>query len=659
MPHATGWRWILTVTLFVSLFDGLRLAAAEESKPFLHRLFTDHVVLQRGVPIPVWGWTTPGATVKVTLNHQSATAQAGTNGKWIARLPAEVAGGPFELEVTGPNAVTVHDVLIGDVWICSGQSNMEMGIQQVNNPDAEIADARRPQIRLFTVPHKTSFHPIETVDSQWLVCSPETVKKDGWGGFSAVGYFFGRALQEDLQVPIGLIHTSWGGTIAEAWTSGDRLLDMDDFADAVREIRKQDEAANSTVPLPQRIQKWWANNDPGSQGDTWAIPSLDTGSWKSMKLPALWEEAGLPDYDGVVWFRKAVELPADWDGKAAVLHLGPIDDNDTTYINGQQVGSTDGYNIDRKYDVKPSILKAGRNLIAIRVLDTGGGGGIYGKATDLRLIRTDNPSTSVDLAGDWKYAASASLKKTAPFPDRLDNNPNVVTVLYNGMIAPLIPFGIKGAIWYQGESNAGRAAQYRTLLATLIEDWRSRFEVGPFPFFVVQLANFMAAKPEPGESAWAELREAQVFGAARAGNSGVALAIDIGDAQDIHPKNKQEVGRRLALAARAIAYHESIPYSGPVYRELEIKGHRAVVHFDHVHGGLTVHDGPKLKGFAIAGADKHFVWADAVVEGDTVVLSAPSIAQPAHVRYDWADNPDGNLYNQAGLPTVPFRTDAP
>lgn len=634
-----------------------RASAAEEVKPFLHRLFTDHVVLQRGVPVPVWGWTTPGAAVTVTLNHQSASATAGVDGKWLARLPEAVAGGPFELEVSGPSSVTVHDVLIGDVWVCSGQSNMEMGIQQVNNPEAEIADAHRPQIRLFTVPHKTSFHPVETLDSQWLVCSPETVKKDGWGGFSAVGYFFGRALQEDLQVPIGLIHTSWGGTIAEAWTSGDRLLGMPDFADAVREIRQQDQSANSDTPMAQKMKKWWADNDPGTRGETWAVPSLDVATWKSMKLPTLWEHAGLPDYDGVVWFRKEIELPADWEGKAAILRLGPIDDNDTTYINGQPVGSTEGYNIAREYRLKPSVLKAGRNVIAVRVLDTGGGGGIYGKANDLKLIRADNPSVSIELAGDWRYTASASLKQTTPYPQRLDNNPNVVTVLYNGMIAPLIPFGIKGAIWYQGESNAGRAQQYRTLLATLIEDWRNRFEVGPFPFFVVQLANFMAAHPQPSESAWAELREAQVLGAQRAGNSGVALAIDIGDAQDIHPKNKQEVGRRLALAARAIAYHESIPYSGPVYRSLGIDGNRAILHFDHLNGGLVVHDGAKLKGFAIAGADKRFVWADATISGETVILSAPAVNPPVYVRYNWADNPDGNLYNQAGLPAVPFRTD--
>ena len=647
------------LALLLLLVGIARADAAEESQPFLHPLFTDHVVLQRGVPIPVWGWTTPGATVTVTLHQQTATATAGANGKWLARLPEAEAGGPYELEVVGPGSATVHDVLIGDVWICSGQSNMEMGIQQVNNPEAEIADARRPQIRLFTVPHKTSFHPIETVNSQWLVCSPVTVKKDGWGGFSAVGYFFGRALQEDLQVPIGLIHTSWGGTIAEAWTSGDRLLDMPDFADAVREIRQQDQPANSGISMSERIEKWWMDSDPGTRGGSWATPSLDVGDWKSMKLPTLWEDAGLPEYDGVVWFRREIELPADWEGKAAILHLGPIDDDDTTFMNGQKVGATEGYNIDRKYEVKPTVLKAGRNVIAVRVLDTGGGGGIYGKVLDMQLVQAGNPSASISLAGDWRYMASAPLKQTAPFPQRLNNNPNVVTVLYNGMIAPLIPFGIKGAIWYQGESNAGRAAQYRALLATLIEDWRNRFEVGPFPFFVVQLANFMAAHPQPGESAWAELREAQVLGAQRAGNAGFALAIDIGDAQDIHPKNKQEVGRRLALAARAIAYHESIPYSGPIYRSVEINGERANVHFDHLDGGLVAHDGPKLKGFAIAGADKHFVWADATISGDSVILSAPSINQPVFVRYDWADNPDGNLYNQAGLPAVPFRTDGP
>lgn len=649
-------RWVGALFFSLLLRVSPELEAQIPDRPFLQTLFTDHVVLQRNRRIPVWGWTTPGATVTVRLNGKSASAHAGPDGKWLARLPSMTAGGPYELVVAGPQSVTVHDVLVGDVWVCSGQSNMEMGIKNVNNAEQEVSQANHPQIRLFSVPHNIAFQPSDSLPSQWLVCTPETIANGGWGGFSAVGYFFGRALQEDLNVPIGLIHTSWGGTIAEAWTSGDKLLGMPDFAGAVNDLRQQTEN-DSPAAHAARIEKWWQNNDPGSQGATWAVASANDADWKSMNLPTHWEDAGLPDYDGVVWFRKEVTLPADWEGEEAQLHLGPIDDADTTFVNGQRVGAKDAYNEDRSYRIPAGVLKAGRNVIAVRVLDTGGGGGIYGQRDQLRLERANHPDGAISLAGDWKYNASASLKQTKPFPQSISGNPNIVTVLYNGMIAPLLPYAIKGAIWYQGESNAGRARQYRALLPTLIEDWRARFDCGAFPFFIVQLANFMAAKPEPVESAWAELREAQTIAAKTAAPAGIALAIDIGDAADIHPKNKQEVGRRLALAARAIAYHESIAYSGPTFRSATIAGNSITIHFDHVDGGLEAKGDGKLKGFAIAGGDKKFVWADAALKGGAVVVSAPSIANPAFVRYDWADNPDGNLYNKAGLPAVPFRTD--
>ncbi len=655
--------WLGAVT--VSLLGPISVtvtAANAAGHPFLQTLFTDHVVLQRNRPIPIWGWTKPGASVTVELDGKVALAMAGLDGKWIARLPEMPAGGPYEIAVKGPETVILHDVLIGDVWICSGQSNMEMGIKNVNDADQEVTKAKYPQIRLFTVPQQVSAHPVDTLSSQWLVCTPENITKGVWGGFSAVGYFFGRALHEDLQVPIGLIHTSWGGTIAEAWTSGDKLLGNPEFSQAVNQLRDLD-SNNGPEAHAGRVAKWWTENDPGSLGETWAAVSTNAtpidAVWKTMKLPTHWENAGLPDFDGVVWFRKEIVLPADWEGKEAMLHLGPIDDMDTSYVNGQAVGSMGAANEERHYKIPAGLLKGGTNVVAVRVLDTAGAGGIYGQADQLKLERAGNSDGAISLAGEWKYFPSVSLAQARPFPKAFDGNPNVVTVLYNGMIAPLVPYGIRGAIWYQGESNADRARQYQSLLPMLIEDWRDRFESGRFPFFIVQLANFMEAHPEPTESAWAELREAQFNVAKVAAPAGIASAIDIGDAGDIHPKNKQEVGRRLSLAARAIAYGESIPYSGPTFKAFGISDYGITVAFDHLDGGLEVKGGGKLKGFAIAGTDKKFVWADARIDGDTVVVSSPSVTKPAYVRYDWADNPDGNLYNKAGLPAFPFRTDLP
>jgi len=640
-------------TVFALLTFCLALShsiAAE--KPLVHPLFADHMVLQRDLAAPVWGWTDPGREIRVSLAGKSGTARADDSGRWQVKLGPFSAGGPHILRIEGPQTVVIQDVLIGDVWICSGQSNMEWGMWGVNNSPQEIAAADHPQLRLFTVPKKIATRPEEVPGGQWQVCSPQTV-----AGFSAVGYFFGRDLQKAIDVPIGLIHTSWGGTVAEAWTSAEAMETMDDFKPAVAQFRERAEAMESgNDKYEEQLSQWWRENDPGSAADkNWADPGLDAADWKTMNLPVGWEQAGLPDFDGVVWFRTEFDLPESAAGKEATLSLGPIDDIDTTWINGIQVGGGTVWNQPRVYKIPAGALKAGRNVVAIRVLDTGGGGGVIGQAEQLKIEPT--AGQSISLAGAWRYKVSAALADTKPAPQRLDNNPNVTTVLYNGMIAPLVPFGVKGAIWYQGESNAGRPAQYRTLLPTMIRDWRTRFGVGDFPFFIVQLANFMGVQQQPVESGWAELREAQLLTALNDPHCGLAVAIDIGEANDIHPKNKQDVGARLALAARGIAYGESIEYSGPEFKSMEVAGGKARLRFIHVGGGLVAKGGEPLKGFAIAGADKRFLFADAKIDGDTVVVSSPDVAEPVAVRYGWANNPVCNLYNKAGLPASPFRTD--
>ncbi len=629
-------------------------------RPFLHPLFSDDMVLQRRVRFPVWGWTTPGATVTVQLQGKSSTAVADAQGKWMARLGPFEAGGPYTLNISGPQSVTLNNVLIGDVWLASGQSNMEMGLTKVSNADEEVARANYPMIRLYTVPKVIAATPQSTIKGRWQICSPASVAAGGWGGFSAVAYFFGRRLHQELNVPIGLIHSSWGGTVAEGWVSAEALSTMPDFVPAIKALEKTmaEPAGGGPVDIEKRMDEWWKKNDPGSAtAPGWAAPSIDTTEWKAVKVPQAWEDSGLPGYDGVVWFRKTFELPAEWMGRDLVLNLGPIDDRDTTFVNGTRVGAMNQYDAPRSYKISASLLKPGANTIAVRVLDTGGAGGFWGTPDQMKIAPADASGAPVSLAGEWSYRPSVSIEKTEAPPQFTSNDLGLVLARYNGMIAPLLPFAIKGAIWYQGESNVGRAAQYKQVMATLIRDWRARFGVGDFPFLIVQLANFMNRREVPTDSEWARLREAQLYVSRNVPRSGLAVIIDVGEAKDIHPKDKQDVGNRLALEALRVAYDKKLESSGPIYRSMKVEGDRVRLSFDHTDGGLVAKDGDRLIGFAIAGEDRRFVWADAVIKGKEVVVSSPEVKKPVAVRYGWADNPACNLYNREGLPASPFRTD--
>lgn len=635
----------------------------------LSPMFGDHMVLQREVRAPIWGWAAPGQKVSVRVLapdnvptqapdkffSQPVVATADRDGKWMARLREMPAGGPWQVVVEAGETVTLSDVYFGDVWICSGQSNMEQGIGVSQNPVEEIAAADHPRLRLMTVPKTVAFSPQSTHGGTWAVCTPESVAKGGWGGFSAVAYYFGRQLLQDVDVPIGLVSTCWGGTVAEAWTSAEALSAMKEFRPAIQQVRAAAQnLAREMETQKVRMEAWFKWNDPGtSESPPWQSPDLDESMWKPAAVPGAWESAGLPDFDGLVWYRAEFVLTESQAAGGATLSLGAIDDADTTFVNGVEVGNTSVWDAPRSYSIGGSVLKRGRNVVAIRVLDTGGAGGLTGPAEALFVELADG--RRVPLEG-WKVRVAKPLARCSPVPVQLGNNPNIATVLYNGMIAPVAPFAIKGAIWYQGESNAGRAYQYRELLPTLIKDWRSRFGVGDFPFLIVSLANYMKRQPEPSEDWWAELREAQAMTAARFKNVGLAIAIDIGDADDIHPKNKQDVGKRLALQARRLAYGQTLAYSGPVYRSMKVVGNTIELSFDCAFNGLVAR-GDRLKGFAIAGADRKFVWADARIEGDRIVVSSPQVAKPVAVRYAWAANPDCNLYNGAGLPAVPFRTD--
>ena len=625
--------------------------------PHLPRLFGDNMVLQRDKPVAVWGWADGGEKITVQFNRQSKTTKADKRGHWMIHLDAESAGGPFQLTVKGKSSVTMSNVLVGEVWICSGQSNMEMPIEgwgKINNYQAEIADADYPSIRHFKVPNTVSAVPKDTLSGgDWKVCSRETA-----GEFSATAYFFARELYRKLHVPIGLINTSWGGTHVETWTSRGAFEKSGEFKTMIASWPSGSDPAAADSQRKEDLRKVVAGLQgglpaAGEEGQYKNESYTGDTHWASMKLPGLWEQAGLglENLDGVVWFRKTIEVSADDAGKPAILDLAKIDDADDTYVNGVKVGSTQGYNDVRHYTIPAGVLKAGKNVLAIRVLDTSGGGGIYGEPGELTITIAGK---AYSLAGNWLFRiVSFSFNRTVG-PN------NAPTLLFNAMINPLIPYTIKGAIWYQGETNAGRAWQYRKAFPLLITDWRERWGLGDFPFYFVELSSWNANNGNSVQgSSWAELREAQAMTLSLP-NTGMAVTTDIGNATDIHPKDKQDVGWRLAAIALNNCYGQQGEYSGPVYQSMKAEGARIVLTFTHVGAGLTARDKyGYLKGFEIAGADQQWHYARAVVEGNQVVVWQDGVAAPVAVRYGWADDAgEGNFFNKEGFPASPFRTDS-
>jgi sialate O-acetylesterase len=629
-----------------------------QSKILLPSVFSDNMVLQQKTNAAIWGKATAGKAVKITVSWNKINYGTITDasGNWKIKVATPGYGGPYTITISDGELLVLNNVLIGDVWICSGQSNMEMplaGWGKILNNEKEIAEAKFPNIRLLQADHITSNSPIndaKVANGGWQECSPKYIAE-----FSSTAYFFAHEVYEKTKIPIGLIHTSWGGTIAEAWTSAESLKKMTDFSAAVDKIQKS--AKNpSTISYEEKVQNWVktiTEKDSGYQAGQAKWASAETTNWKNMTLPTLWEDAALKNFDGIVWFTKKITLPENWKTNGVKLNLGTIDDNDITFVNGVKVGETVGYNVGRSYVIPANLLKDGENTITVRVFDSGGGGGVYGEAKDLNL--TNNKTEKISLAGDWKYKVGLDFKNVEAKPYEEDG-PNRPTVLYNAMIHPYLQFSIKGAIWYQGESNADRAYQYRELFPVMIKDWRQKWGQGDFPFYFVQLANFMQVDNAPVESAWAELREAQqkTLGLP---NTGMATIIDIGDAKDIHPKNKQEVGRRLALIALAKTYGQKINYSGPVYQSSKVEGKQIRLTLGNTENGLKSADGAALSGFAIAGVDKKFYWAKATIQGNQIVVSSDQVANPVAVRYAWGNNPVANMTSNDGLPASPFRTD--
>lgn len=640
----------------------LILAGVVRAEVRLPSIIGDNMVLQRGMKVRIWGTANSGEHVTVTFDKSSANAVADAQGRWEVWLGPLKSGGPSELIVKGDNVLTIKNVLVGEVWICSGQSNMEWPLSNTDNATETVAQAKFPEIRLFTVEKKTATSPLTDVKGHWVVTTPEEAAH-----FSAVGYFFGRELHQHLKAPIGLIHTSWGGTPAEAWTSHEGLLSSPEL----KPILDRYESSLNALPATKEayakaLAKWEEENlyvDRENKGEAlgYADPNTSTSDWSRMDLPKQFEAAGLA-IDGAVWFRKVVEIPEMWADRELILNLTAIDDYDITYFNGTKVGSIgretpDSYQVPRMYRVPASLVRPGMNVIAVRVFDRAGEGG-FGSAGEMSLRSTATINYAISLRGSWEYKIEQALEpKHVDWGSRPEpvgaSNQNSPSVLYNAMLAPLVPFTIRGAIWYQGESNAGRAYQYRTLFPIMIRDWRRAWG-RVFPFYFVQLANWRPRKEQPDESDWAELREAQAM-TLREPQTGMAVAIDIGG-EDLHPRNKLDVGHRLAAWALADVYGEKVVPSGPLFDRFSVDGDKVKIKFKHGLGLKTIDGGP-VKGFAIAGADRKFVWAEARIEGETVVVWSPSISKPVAVRYGWADNPSVNLYNKAGLPASPFRTD--
>lgn len=617
----------------------------------LPKVFGDNMVLQRGQPIPVWGEAKPGTLVTASLGTVRTTAKAGKDGKWMVRFPKFTAGGPYRLRIYErgqPSAgIELNGILIGDVWLASGQSNMEWQVQQSQDARKEIENARFPSIRILVVEQDKQLKPRPDIrGGQWKVCDTSNVKN-----FSAVAYYFARKIHGDQHVPVGIIQSTWGGTPVEAWTSRDMLL--------TSPISRARTLSNDTLRLDREdliadslnwIRTWDIIYHPQNYTDKIIpAPEYNDGDWTAIAMPHVIKDFGIGPYEGMVWLRKKITLPASFAGKDLMVNLGHPEMNYSLYFNGQEIcKNVWNANPTHAFKIPAGLVRGGDNTLAVRVLMLWGGGGLNAPAEDLYI--TDG-ATTVSLAGKWLYKKDL---ETA-FPKIL-NYQYYPTVLFNGMINPLIPYGVKGFLWYQGEANAEAAYNYRTLFPMLIKDWRQRWGQGSLPFLYVQLPNFKKVQPLPSESDWAELREAQAL-ALSLPNTGMACTIDVGEGNDVHPKNKQEVGRRLALLANEMVYKQPVMASGPQYKSFQQEGNRIRLHFKHTGTGLSTKDGKEVKGFAIAGKDKVFHWAKAIIEGSEVIVYADEVTEPEAVRYAWADNPLCNLVNSANLPALPFRTD--
>jgi sialate O-acetylesterase len=648
IPSMNLTKNIYAVIIFITLLFCGNFTFSEVRLP---RLVSDGMILQRETPVKIWGWASVGEKVTLQFNNQSFGTVASATGNWEIILPSQKAGGPFEMQFIAGNQITLKNILFGDVWLCSGQSNMETTMSRVSPLyGKEIEACANPNIRFFQVPTRWNYNtPQQDIQGgKWEEANPQSILK-----YTAVGYFFARDLNAKQNIPIGIIQCAAGGSSAESWISKESLKAFPEQYKIAKQLSDTTYMRNLISSEKEAQWKWFdylAKNDLGRKETPWINPQLDDSSWPTVQLPFSFREANLDIQNGAVWFRKEIELPSNCEGKPALLELGTIIDSDSAFINGLFVGTTSYQYPPRRYTIAPGILKAGKNNITVRVVSQSGGGSFI-KEKPYRLTVEGN---SFDLKGTWKYNIGV---KCEPSPSST-YFPSKPLGLFNAMLAPLTNYSLKGMVWYQGEANAERPNDYKQVLSTLINEWRNLWRQGELPFLFVQLPDFMEPKDEPSEGGWASLRYQQLKTLSTP-NTAMVVTIGLGEWNDIHPLRKKEVGQRLALAAEKLAYGDKkVVASGPIYKSMKVKGNKIELTFTNCGGGLMTNDGKELKHFAIAGIDKKFVWAKAEIKKNKIIVWTDAIVHPLNVRYAWADNPVGaNLYNKDGLPASPFTTE--
>lgn len=628
-------------------------------------LFSDHSVLQQKTKVAIWGKAAPISEILITGSWgKKAKAFSDTEGNWQTNIKTPRAGGPYQITISdNRETVSLSDVLIGEVWLCSGQSNMEMPLkgflpnEPIEGSEAAIRSANYPEIRMFTVEQNVNTSPQENMEGEWSVCSPETA-----GDFSAAAFFFGRKLHQNLDIPIGLIHSSWGGTPAEAWTPVNELKKVKGFEKVEEKLGELNNPLSAYNVWMNQLEQLDANKFYDEYENLinpeYSAENYDDSHWDSMKIPT-WLEGEFKNFDGIIWFRKSFELSEVDENVAYNLSLGGIDDEDITFVNGIQVGMTRNWTVPRNYALPKGVLKKGKNTIVIRLFDGASNGGMYGGQPigiekDGQLLQ--------DLSGDWKYHPTAILSnnklsvftaeqafEAMPRPP-LEINSHLPTGLYNAMVHPLVPFSIKGAIWYQGENNVPRAEQYKTLFPTMIQSWRHKWGRG-FPFYFTQIAPYVYSGKDNVESA--ELRNAQNQTLSLP-KTGQAVTLDIGSLASIHPPNKKAVGERLARWALAKDYKQkTIAFSGPVCIKAKSDGDKIIL--DFTIGAKSLVAGKLgLKGFELVFADGSTKEVSALIQGRQVRLENPIGQRPKAVRYAWKNGSEASLFNSAGLPSSTF-----
>lgn len=649
-PMAVKHRLIVAYLLWLA---GISMAMAQTNGLRLASIFTDHMVIQQGMHAPVWGYASPGALVTVDFAGFKTQARTDAQGKWMIKMPQLPSGGPYDMTVTAEKTLTLRDVMVGEVWVASGQSNMEWTVGMGIGPDTEKekASAAYPGIRFFVVPRQTAAAPLEDMaPGNWMMVTPESVSQ-----LSAVAYFFARQLHLDKKVAVGIVSSSWGATSAQAWMSAEMLATHPDFSERMANFDKNPQHWTETVRRNlenDRTRDSLANASVNGLKAGVPMPGFDDKSWRAVDYPVDMDKAGKSGFWGISWFRHHFDLGAAAKGKKGTMRIFLRAREARIFLNGVLLANTGNVEKEIECAIPNGVLLDGNNVLTIRMYQHWGIG-LIGTPTTIPVIRFGTKGEEVTLKGSWRV--NHDLEASLPQMQGFYNQP---TVQFNGRIAPIIPFGIRGVIWYQGESNAGQPVQYRSLFPMLIQDWRMRWQQGIFPFLYVQLANFKEKRKEPVDDLWAELREAQALTLQQPA-TGMASASDIGDPLDVHPRNKLDVGKRLYLAARRIAYGEDIVHTGPTYAGMERTGDTIRIRFTSIGKGLITQGGELLKGFSIAGQENIFQWADAIIEGDVVKVFKTGLKNPAAVRYAWESNPDGNLYNREGLPAIPFRTDGP